>query len=96
VLWNLDGESVARLESVGPVQKSRFSPDAHWLATLDRSGRVNLWDSRSGKPMSASIFGPTKIEHIAWHGDRLLIGGNSETKGSHWVSEIKLPKNWQE
>ncbi len=94
IVWSIEGNEIAKLPVIGPVSICRFSKNGRWLATLSEAGTINLWEAKTGKPMGPAIQGRTRIEVVEWTRDRLSFGGND--KGSHWISEIELPKNWIE
>ncbi|MEM9413608.1 MAG: hypothetical protein AAGA30_21050, partial [Planctomycetota bacterium] len=93
-LWTKDAEFVASLSSAGPVSDVRSSRDHGWIATLGDAGGINLWDAKTGKPMSATIFGLEKIEKIEWSEESLYFGG--QTSDNYWLQKITLPESWRQ
>ncbi|MEM9413402.1 MAG: WD40 repeat domain-containing protein, partial [Planctomycetota bacterium] len=92
-LWTKDAQFVASLGKAGPVSDVRFSEKHQWVATLGEAGGINLWDAKTGKPMSATVFGLQKIDKIEWSEESLYFGG--QTDDNYWLQKITLPESWQ-
>ncbi len=83
----LEGVESWTLETVGhrvPVDSLAYSPNSKWLASLDGSGQIRVWEAESGKLVNLLMDDePLQFGQLAWSPDseRIVRGnGTSESK----------------
>jgi WD40 repeat protein len=68
------------------VVAAAFEPQSRWIATGDDTGRVQLWDSQSARPMGDAWVFEHPVTWLSFSGDGLYLAARS----GHWVHRLRV------
>ena len=73
-LWNTESlELVRRMSFDAPLWCAAFSPDGGQYATGSGTGRVRVWDTASGEPLSPPLRHEQRVQHLQFSPDGVRL-----------------------
>src|SRR5260370_38251678 len=80
--WDLEtGKAAAEPESYEGLSRAAYSRDGRFVAIGDGSGRIDLWDGRSGKPIRTIQKVGVAVASLAFAPDGKLLAPADRQSG---------------